>query len=185
MKKITIAVVVIIILFLSLFKIFYKKKNTLVDQISQNEKTYSANIIENVKYSSKDSKGNQYIITADEGEIDINNSNIIFLKNVNGIIKLKNANKILISSDFGKYNTINFDTIFSQNVIINYLQNQIKGGYLDFSILRNLMIISRNVIYTDTENTLKTDVIEINIETKDAKFFMYDNNNKVSIKKKK
>ncbi|WP_435149119.1 hypothetical protein [Candidatus Pelagibacter bacterium nBUS_32] len=46
------------------------------------------------------------------------------------------------------------------------------------------MIISRNVIYTDTENTLKTDVIEINIETKDAKFFMYDNN-KVSIKKKK
>ncbi|WP_435090425.1 hypothetical protein ACIJYE_00470 [Candidatus Pelagibacter bacterium nBUS_30] len=47
------------------------------------------------------------------------------------------------------------------------------------------MIISRNVIYTDAENTLKTDVIEINIETKDTKFFMYDNNNKVSIKKKK
>ena len=47
------------------------------------------------------------------------------------------------------------------------------------------MIISQNVIYTDNTNILKTDVIEININTKDTKFFMYDKNNKVSLKKKK
>ena len=43
------------------------------------------------------------------------------------------------------------------------------------------MIISKNVIYTDSENTLTTDVIEINIKTKDIKFFMYDENNKVNL----
>ena len=46
------------------------------------------------------------------------------------------------------------------------------------------MIISKNVTYTNGTNTLKTDVIEINIQTKDTKIFMYENNNKVNIKTK-
>ena len=117
-------------------------------------------------------------------EIDINNQNIIFLKNVAATIRLHNSKDIIISSNFGKYNINNFDTIFSRNVIINYLQNEIKGEYLDFSIQRNSMIISRNVTFKDSVNILKTDVIEININTKDTKFFMYDKNNKVSLIKK-
>ena len=65
--------------------------------------------------------------------------------------------------------------------IIKYQEKKINSEYLDFSILRNSMIISKNVIYTDSENTLTTDVIEINIKTKDIKFFMYDKNNKVNL----
>ena len=152
------------------------------EKVEEVETSYSSNIIENVKYSSEDPKGNEYTIIAKKGEIDIRNSNIIFLKNVKAIIKLRNSNEILIFSDFGKYNISNFDTIFNENVIINYLQNTIKGEYLDFSILKNSMIISQNVIYTDTINTLKTDVIEMNIDTKDTKFFMYNKNNKVEVK---
>ena len=153
-----------------------------VEEVEEVETSYSSNIIENVKYSSKDPKGNEYTIIAKKGEIDIRNSNIIFLKNVKAIIKLRNSNEILIFSNFGKYNISNFDTIFNENVIINYLQNTIKGEYLDFSILKNSMIISQNVIYTDTINTLKTDVIEMNIDTRDTKFFMYNKNRKVKIK---
>ena len=89
-----------------------------------------------------------------------------------------------ITSEYGKYNSNNFDTIFSKNVIINYLENKITGEYLDFSIQRNSMIISRNVIYTNLENILKADVIEINISNKDTKIFMYKNNKKVKIKSK-
>ena len=96
---------------------------------------------------------------------------------------MKNSTEIFIHSDFGKYDINNFDTIFTKNVIINYLHNRIKGQYLDFSIIRNSMIISQDVIYTDNSNILKTDVIEIDINTKDTKFFMYDNNDKVSLKK--
>ena len=43
------------------------------------------------------------------------------------------------------------------------------------------MIVSKNVVFTDDANVLKTDAIEINIKTKDTKFFMYDKNNKVSL----
>ena len=68
---------------------------------------------------------------------------------------------------------------------MNYLDNKITGEYLDFSIKRGTMIISKNVIYTNTENILYADIIEINIENKDTKISMYNKNEKVNIKSKK
>ena len=99
-----------------------------------------------------------------------------------GIKKLKNSNDISITSKYGKYNSGNFDTIFSKNVLINYLNNEIAGEYLDFSLERNLLLISKKVVYKNLENILKADAIEMNIKTKDTKIFMYENQNKVSIK---
>lgn len=179
--KVTLIIISIIIVSLIFFQII-NKKDVKIEKIISEEKSYSSNIIENVEYSSKDVRGNEYLITAKEGEIDINDNSIIFLTNVNAIVNLSNSNKILISSNFGKYNINNFDTIFNKNVIINYLQNEIRGEYLDFSILRNSMIISQNVFFSNSTNTLETDVIEMNLDTKDTKFFMYDKKNKVKLK---
>ena len=95
------------------------------------------------------------------GEIDYNKNNIIFLTNVTAYIKLNNKEVITVVSDFGKYNIENFDTIFSKNVVVNYLKNTIKSQYLDFSIKRNSMVITKNVNFTDIENDLNADVIEI------------------------
>ena len=158
-----------------------KKQISKTEEIKIDEKSFNSNIIENVKYSSKDKNGNEYIITADIGEIDKSDNSIIYLEEVNGLVKLNNKNQIKISSNFGKYNIDNFDTIFSKNVIITYLQNKIRGDYLDFSINRNSMIISKNVIFTDPNNIIKTDIIEINIKNKNTKLMMYDKQNKVSI----
>ena len=58
------------------------------------------------------------------------------------------------------------------------------GEYLDFSIDRNSMIVSKNVVYNNLENTLKADVIEMNINTKDTKIFMFEKDKKVNIKSK-
>ena len=63
----------------------------------------------------------------------------------------------------------------------DYQDKKIKSEYLDFSLSRNTMIISNNVIYRDLENTLETDVVEINIETKETIFYMYDKNKKINI----
>ena len=185
-KNLKILSIFLILLFLLTFYFkFLRKEESNHTNISiTKEETYSSNIIKDVNYSSKDIKGNEYIIDATQGEIDFSDTNIIYLTNVRALIKLINSNNIEIKSDFGKYNTENFDTIFSQNVIINYLDNVITSEYLDFSIKRNSMIISRNVIYTNLENILKADVIEMNIKTKDAKIFMHKNNKKVNIKSK-
>ena len=53
---------------------------------------------------------------------------------------------------------------------------------MDFSLIKNKMIFSRNIIYTNLENILQADVIEIDIDTKNTKIFMYEENKKVNIK---
>ena len=46
------------------------------------------------------------------------------------------------------------------------------------------MIISKNVIYNNSENILKADVVEIDIKTKDTKIFMHEQEKKVKINSK-
>ena len=183
-KKIIILIFLILLTALIFFKLIFEKKEKINKNIilDKNSKTYNSNLLENVKYFSKDTKGNQYNITASSGEIDLKNDNIIFLKKVISTIRLSNSEEIVITSDYGKYNSDNYDTIFSKNVIILYLDNKITAEYLDFSLERNTMIISRNVIYSNLENILKADVIELDIETKDTKIYMYENETKVNIK---
>ena len=178
-------IVILIVVFFFVYLKFSNEKNLVQSQnldIKEDNFTNS-NIIKDIKYSSKDLKGNEYIILSKEGEIDLNDNDIIFLKNVTAFIKMsKNNETITIVSDFGKYNTINYDTIFSKNVKINYLDNQITSDYLDFSMIKNILIISKNVVYTNPENILKADIIELNTITKDTKIYMYNSKNKVNIK---
>ena len=179
--------ILIIIIALSFFFIysnyFQKEKNNQnINLEAEEEISTNSNIIKDIKYSSKDLKGNEYIILADEGEIDLDNSDIIFLKNVKAFINLIEKNEtITVVSDFGKYNTINYDTIFSQNVKIQYQDNTITGDYLDFSMKKNLLIISKNVVYTNPTNILKADVVELDTITKDTKIFMHNSKDKVNI----
>ncbi len=181
--KIFLIVSLICTLFLYVYLKFFKKSVTSLPKQETTEETIiNSNIINDVNYTSKDANGNEYIVTALKGEIDYSNPDIIFLTTVKALIKLNNSEIITIISDYGKYNSSNFDTIFSKNVIINYLDNKINGEYLDFSLERNSMIVSKNVIYTNLENILKADVVEINIDTKDTKIFMFENDKKVNIK---
>ena len=182
-KKIVVLILIFILTIVGIFYFTNSKKNKVlkIDKKETIEDSYSSNIIENVEYFSRDASGNEYIIRAKKGEIDLNNNEIIFLTNVSAVIKLNSSKEILIFANFGKYNINNFDTIFSKNVIINYSDKKINSEYLDFSIKRNSMIITKNVIYIDTENTLKTDVVEIDLKTKKANFYMYDRNKKINI----
>jgi len=178
-----------ILILLILLYLKFNKANETAKPIKETpeeteEMVYKSNIISDVNYTTKDADGNEYIISATQAEIDFAKPNILYLTKVKALIKIKNSDNITITSNFGKYNSDNFDTIFSKNVIINYLNNQINGEYLDFSLNRNSMIISKEVIYSNLENILKADVIEIDIKTRDTKIFMFENKKKVNIKSK-
>ena len=172
----------IIILTVLNSKILKKKNTTQIKPKELENEVYSSNKIKDVKYTTKDADGNEYIITATEGEIDYSNTNIIYLTNIKAMIKLINSEDITITSDYGKYNSGNFDTIFSKNVIINYVNNEITGEYLEFSLERNSLLISKKVVYTNLKNMIKADAVEMNIKTKDTKIFMYEKKKKVNIK---
>ena len=181
--RVSFIITILIILLLIIFKLNQNSKKLIKEkkEIVQ-EEIENSNALKDVEYKSKDSSGNEYILKASEGIIDQNNTNIIYLTSIKATIESKDYSSINLSSNFGKYSIDNFDTIFSKNVIIEYQDNVIKGEYLEFSLNKNLMTISRNVVFKNDKSSLKADVIEVDIKTKDIKISMYEENKKINIK---
>ena len=92
------SLIILVILSYFIFENFLKKKDTnKKNSNSLEEKSFTSNTIKDVSYLSKDTKGNEYIINASTGEIDINNSDVIYLTNVKAEINLENSNKVAVS----------------------------------------------------------------------------------------
>ena len=171
--------IILLILFLRFFNENKKNEEINLDVSKQND--IESNIIKEISFFSKDKKGNEYILKAEEGEVDLSNDKIIYLKKITAQVVLNNSEDIIIISDFGKYNIENYDTIFSKNVLIKYLDSRISSNYMEFSINKSLMTITNNVIYSNNDNLLKADAVEFNTDTKKVNIFMYDSSEKVKI----
>ena len=181
-------VMVLIIILISLWfylKYFTKnfedvKETLVIEKIDENQNSTST-FINDINYVSTDVKGNEYQITAKLAEIKVENSDLMFLTDVIAFVFVKDKDTVKITSNFGKYNSKNSDTIFSENVIVIYPGHKITSEYLDFSFLSNLGTFTTNVIYTGEKTNLFADKIEMNLTTKDTKIFMNDNGKKVLI----
>jgi len=177
--------VIMIILFWFYLKYFTNnfadvKEVQVIEKINE-EQNSDSTYINDINYTSIDVRGNKYQITAKLAEIKIENSDVMFLTDVIAFVFIKDRDTVKITSNFGKYNTINYDTIFSENVIVIYPGHKITGEYLDFSFLTNLGIFTTNVIYNGEKTNLFADKIEMNLTTKDTKIFMNDIGKKVLI----
>ena len=181
-------VMVLVIILISLWfylKYFTKnfedvKETQVIEKIDENQNNTST-YINDINYVSTNTKGNKYQITAKQAEIKIENSDLMFLRDVEAFIFVKGSDTVKITSNSGKYNSKNYDTIFSENVIVIYPGHKITGEYLDFSFLSNLGTFTDNVVYTGEKTNLFADKIEMNLTTKDTKIFMNDTGKKVLI----
>ena len=179
---------VLIIILISLwFYLKYFAKNLedvnetqVVEKIDENQSSTST-YINDINYVSTDAKGNKYQVTAKQAEIKVENSDMMFLRDVVAFIYINDSDTVKVTSNFGKYNSKNYDTIFSENVIVIYPGHKITGAYLDFSCLSNLGIFTENVVYNGEKTNLFADKIEMNLTTKDTKIFMNDTGKKVLI----
>ena len=188
-KKTVIQIILIFLVFLISLSFYLKyfsnnakvlKDTPLEEKIAANQNNTST-YIDNIDYVSFDAKGNKYQVTAEQAEIKIENSDVIFLTNVIAYIFIKDSDTVKITSNFGEYNSKNYDTIFSENVIVIYPGHKITGEYLDFSFLKNLGTMSTNVVYNGEKTNLFADKLEMNLSTKDTKIFMNDASEKVLI----
>ena len=183
--QVVMALVIIIISLLFYLKYFTKnfevvKETSVIEKIDENQNSTST-YIDEINYVSTDARGNKYQITAKQAEIKVENSDIMFLRDVVAFIFIKDSETVKITSNFGKYNSKNYDTIFSENVIVIYPGHKITGENLDFSFLSNLGTFTENVFYTGEKTNLFADKIEMNLATKDTKIFMNDAGKKVLI----
>jgi len=199
-KKIFIQILLVLIVLIIIGSIFYfylfdqrkiienlKKRETT--QIStdkdKDDESVSSSIINNIKYVSKDNEGNEYEIVAKKGEMNISNPEVIYMTDVYAIISMKNLTSIYINSDYAIYNSQNYDTTFTENVIINYITHKITGEKLDLSFQTNMAIMSKNVIYKNINTVLNADRLEIDLITKNSRIFMEDKYEKIKILVKK
>jgi len=188
-KKTGLQVVLVLIIILISFWFYLKYFTNNLEDVKEvqdiekinEEQNSDSTYINDINYTSTDVRGNKYQITAKLAEIKIENSDVMFLTDVIAFVFIKDKDTVKITSNFGKYNTINYDTIFSENVIVVYPGHRITGEYLDFSFLNNLGTISINVIYNGEKTNMFADKIEMNLTTKDTKIFMNNANKKVLI----
>ena len=194
--KIAIQFLILLILLVFLFffinNSFFSKNQNIIDLTSNNNvrtteidlKENVSNIIENLNYKSFDGRGNEYILNADFGEISDENEDIIILKKVNGIIKLKDKSHININSDFAKYNSKNFDTYFYTNVVGTFEDNKIHCDNLDLLVKDSLAVLYNNINFLNYDLTARADRILLNLLNGDVNIKMFDKENKIQIIKK-
>jgi hypothetical protein len=182
-----ILVLLIFIISISVYLRYFGKKNenlktnTKVIKI-ENKIVKNTDYIKNINYTSE-LNGNKYQITARRAKIEMDTPDLMFLENIVAYITIKDSGLIKVTSNFGEYNSKNYDTIFSNNVVVTYPDHKITGEYLNFSFVNNIGVFSTNIIYTDNKTKMFADKIEIDLITNNTKIFMIDNSEKVLIER--
>lgn len=202
-KKILIQSFLVLLLIFLNFVVFnyyyqndFKKDKTNLKNNNDEKKDTQVNkddLIENLKYTSNNSKGDIYELFADFGKADLEKPNLMFLTNVKGTIKSKNKSDVLLVSDYANFNTKNFETTFISNVKISRNDEIITGNELylvldleendekdNLNKEENLLRMSDDVSFVKPGYSLKADVVEIDLITKDSKIYMKDNIKKVT-----
>ncbi len=202
----TVVQLILFLLILAIFYVFYfiyfKKNVSEINKTTNEEKVKNeimlskeeisedlnnqnqSNIIKNIEYKSSDRSGNDYILRAKIGEIDIENRNIIKLKGVSGKIMLVEKDPINIYSKFAIYNTENSDTKFYEEVKIQFEDNQINSGNFDLFINENVAKIYDDVIFDNNLSKINADIINIDLLSGNINVDMYNKSNKVRFLKK-
>ena len=140
------------------------------------------NLIKNLKYEVKLDNQNQYIISSDLSEINYETGiEMVRMQKVTAIL-IDNKNiPLVITSEQAIYNNSNYNTKFSQNVLVEYLDNTITSDKMDFDFNNNLITIYENVEYDGIQGKVVADSIKINLITKKVEIYMYNNNDSVEV----
>ena len=136
------------------------KKNTEI------KKKEIKNLVKDVEYTSVDERGNRFYLLANSGKSNIYNKDILDLENVRGKITSEVRDTIYIVSDYAQYNSLNLNSKFYENVIINYQDKEITCINFDINMETNKAIAYNNVIITDPKSEMKAGIVEFDLKTK-------------------
>ena len=199
--QIFLTTILIIISFL-IFNFFYisnEKDQTLENknEISKNDELNKTdkNIIKDIEYSLNNDKGDVYKVIADFGEVKIDNPDLMFLTKVTATVIFTDKGSIILTSNFANFNTKTFETTFFNNVQVKRDNEIIIGDELYLvleqddkkklnkaDIEENLIRISKNVMYKKPGYSLKADVLELDLITKNIKIYMLNEKQKILAK---
>ena len=189
-KKIIQILLILFLLFLSIFfyKNFYKSEKSKIESpetletVLENKK----NLIQNLKYEVNFKDNKKYKITAQQSEItQESDAEIVNMENVIAIFIDENNNVLEIKSDNAIFNSSSYNTNFSNNIRISYLDNKLSSNELILDFEKSIVIISNNIVYDGLTGMGKADNIKIDLISKSVQIFMDDSDKKIELIKKK
>ena len=189
-KKIIQILLILFLLFLSIFfyKNFYKSEESKIESPETSETVLEnkKNLIQNLKYEVNFKDNKKYKITAQQSEItQENDAEIVNMENVIAIFIDENNNVLEIKSDNAIFNSSSYNTNFSNNIRINYLDNKLSSNELILDFEKSIVIISNNIVYDGLTGMGKADNIKIDLISKSVQIFMDDSDKKIELIKKK
>ena len=162
---------------------FFLNKDQEVINLSKIDTNVDNKILD-LKYNAIDEEGNSYIIESKSGKVSEKDKSILILKEVIGIIRIKNTENIIIVSDFAEYNKTTFNTYFYDNVKLTYDGHLINSDTLFMNYVSKNINIKNNVVYQGDNNKLLADMVEIDLVTKLSKIYMLDKEKRVKVELK-
>ena len=187
--QILIILLIILISYLVLNIYFFNKKDISNLDLNENlvieeDNLNLDNVMENLEYRSSDKFGNNYIIKAEKGKVNLENENLLILEEVYGEIKLVGKSTIYIYSNFAQYNKNNFDTRFYQNVLVNFEDNRFNCDNLDLFFKDNFGSMYNNIVFVNKNTQINADQINMNLLNGDINIKMFQEEKKIKILKK-
>lgn len=150
--------------------------NKYIEENSTTKKV--ENLTKEIEYIITKKNGDTYKITSKYGKTNSNNSDILDLEKVNGVLSSAKRSKIFISSNYAKYNYNSQNSKFYNNVEIKYDGKTINCNNLDLYVSENIAVAFGNVIVKDDRSTMKAQMITLDTLTKNIEV---NANNKIKI----
>ena len=177
--------VIVVIFYRTYFTENKKVEVTSIEKQDELKIENENNLIKNLRYEVLLDKNKQYVITADLSEITYENSiEVVKMQKVVAIFIDDSNIPITITADIATYNNSNYNTNFTKNVQVVYINNVILSDNMDLDFQNNMITIYGNVKYDGLEGNIKTDNIKIDLITKNIEIYMDDNKDKVEVNTK-
>ena len=192
MKKVIKLILFLLLIIISIifYKIYLSENTKSKVEVNISEEGQATNpennLIKNLKYEVKLNNNNQYVITSDLSEITYKNGNeVVKMQKVIALLLNKKNIPLTITSERAIYNNFNYNTKFSQNVRVEYLNNIILSDKLEFDYNNSLITIYENVEYDGIQGNIIADNIKIDLLTKKIEIYMSNTNDNVEVTAKK
>ena len=153
-------------------KILNEEKNL---DLNQNVENKTSNVFEDVEYKGIDSAGNRFSIESERAEFEIDNPNMIKMTKMIAYFFFKDGTTLKIIGDYGTYNNKSNDMEFRENIIANYIDNNLYADNLDYLNSKNLLTIYGNVKTESIKGNISADNIEIDISKRTVDLSMFGN----------
>ncbi len=158
------------------------KKNTKlkkeINLVKEKKIDNVSNLTKDIEHITTNKNGDIYKVLAKYGRTNLKNNDILDLEKVDGIISSSDKSKLYITSDYARYNYINYDSEFYSNVIIKYDGNVITCNNLKINLKKNIAVAYNNVIVERDNSVMKAQKISMDLKTKDI---IINSDNKIKV----